>query len=187
MSDDRTRFEELYRDTRTPLLAYLSRRAPADDAADLLAEVYLVAWRRRADLPAGDEQRLWLYGVARRLVAEHYRTSGTRADAEHEAGDAVNRPQSPPISARDTAVHRALDSLNDVDRELVTLTVWERLSPAEAARVVGISANTARVRLHRARARLGRHPALQALLDDDTSHPAADAAISPPVEAASAR
>jgi RNA polymerase sigma-70 factor, ECF subfamily len=62
-------------------------------------------------------------------------------------------------------VRHALASLSDIDRELVTLTTWEGLSPAEAARVVGITAGTARVRLHRAHARLARHPRLQALLD----------------------
>jgi RNA polymerase sigma-70 factor (ECF subfamily) len=64
-------------------------------------------------------------------------------------------------------VLRALDSLSDLDRELVTLTTWEGLTPAEAARVVGLTAGTARVRLHRARARLARHPRLRELLDDD--------------------
>ena len=63
------------------------------------------------------------------------------------------------------AVRDALASLSAVDRELVTLTTWESMTPAEAARVVGITAGTARVRLHRARARLARHPRLQALFD----------------------
>jgi RNA polymerase sigma-70 factor (ECF subfamily) len=165
MSDERIEFAALFQDTRAPLLAYLSRRASADDAPDLLAEVYLVAWRRRADLPAGNERRLWLFGVARRLLAEHHRSVWTRADAEHEAGDAVRRDPPSGGGRPDEAVRRALDSLSDVDRELITLTIWEQLSPAEAARVVGITANTARVRLHRARARLARHPALRELLD----------------------
>jgi RNA polymerase sigma-70 factor, ECF subfamily len=163
MSDERAQFEVLFRDTRAPLLAYLTRRTPAEDAADLLAEVYLVAWRKRADLPAGEERRLWLFGVARRLLAEHRRYAGKRADAEAESA----APGTPDGSndSRGEAVRHALESLSDIDRELVTLTTWEGLSPAEAARVVGITAGTARVRLHRARARLARHPRLQALLD----------------------
>ncbi|MGY1855168.1 RNA polymerase sigma factor [Modestobacter sp. SYSU DS0290] len=167
MSDERARFEELFQDTRGPLLAYLSHRAPIDDAPDLLAEVYLIAWRRRADLPAGDERRLWLFGVARRLLAEHHRSAAVRTGVEGEAGEAASRGQSAHRGTRDEAVHRALGTLSDVDRDLITLTTWERLSPAEAAQVIGITANTARVRLHRARARLGRHPALQSLIEDD--------------------
>ena len=165
MSDEHAEFEALFRDTRASLLAYLTRRAPSEDAADLLAEVYLVVWRRRADLPSGEERRLWLYGVARRLLAEHHRLSVGRVDAEEGAGDAHLPDRQEGDDRRGEAVRRALESLSEVDRELITLTTWEGLSPADAGRVVGITAGTARVRLHRARARLARHPRLQALFD----------------------
>jgi RNA polymerase sigma-70 factor (ECF subfamily) len=183
VSDEQAQFETLFRDTRAPLLAYLTRRAPSEDAADLLAEVYLIAWRRRADLPPGEERRLWLYGVARRLLAEHHRSVLQRVDAEG-AGDTDTPERPTEDDRRGEAVRWALESLSDVDRELVTLTTWERLSPADAARVVGITAGTARVRLHRARARLARHPRLQALLDSvdpgncDTAVPTAFGAAS---------
>ena len=170
---EQAEFEALFRETRAPLLGYLTRRAPAEDAADLLAEVYLVAWRRRADLPRGDERRLWLFGVARRLVAEHHRHVVARADAEGEAAPPQPRGAD---HGRGDAVLDALETLSELDRELVTLTTWEGLSPAEAGRVVGITAGTARVRLHRARARLARHPRLSGLLgdaDDDVMAPAA--------------
>lgn len=174
MSDERAEFEALFRDTRAPLLAYLTRRAPAEDAADLLAEVYLVAWRKRADLPPGEERRLWLFGVARRLLAEHHRYSWKRVDAEAETGDA-GTPDGPADDSRGAAVRHALESLSDLDRELVTLTTWERLNPADAARVVGITAGTARVRLHPAR--LARHPRLQALLADRDPDPSDDGVV----------
>jgi RNA polymerase sigma-70 factor (ECF subfamily) len=48
----------------------------------------------------------------------------------------------------------ALARLGDADRELLTLVAWHGLSPREAARVVGCSAATYFVRLHRARRRL---------------------------------
>jgi RNA polymerase sigma-70 factor (ECF subfamily) len=169
MSDEQVEFEALFRDTRSPLLAYLTRRAASEDAADLLAEVYLIAWRSRAALPAGEERRLWLFGVARRLLAEHHRSAWKQVDARGVAAapDAPERPAADDggDDDRGATVRRALASLSDLDRELVTLTTWEGLSPAEAARVVGITAGTARVRLHRARARLARHPDLRALLD----------------------
>jgi RNA polymerase sigma-70 factor, ECF subfamily len=165
MSAEQAEFEALFRDTSAPLLGYLTRRAPAEDAADLLAEVYLVAWRKRADLPRGDE-RLWLFGVARRLLAAHHRISGRRTEAESGVDDGGTSGGPAGDDHRGEAVRRALESLSVLDRELVTLTTWEGLSPADAARVVGITAGTARVRLHRARARLARHPRLRALLDD---------------------
>ena len=127
---------------------------------------YLVAWRKRAASPSGDERRVWLYGVARRLLAEHHRTACARTDAERGIDGTAPAGSSTEDDVRDVVVRRALESLGDLDRELVTLTTWEGLSPAEAARVVGITPATARVRLHRARARLSRHPRLRALLDD---------------------
>jgi RNA polymerase sigma-70 factor, ECF subfamily len=177
VSEEQAQFEALFRETRAALLGYLTRRAPAEDAADLLADVYLVAWRRRADLPRGEERRLWLFGVARRLVADHHRSAAVRADVEGAVVPVEPRGDDDP---RGVAVRAALETLGDLDRELVTLTTWEGLSPAEAARVVGITAGTARVRLHRARARLARHPRLAGLLDGadpDTEETAAPAAV----------
>ncbi|MEI4273567.1 sigma-70 family RNA polymerase sigma factor [Klenkia sp. LSe6-5] len=157
-------FEDLYRETQGPVLAYLARRVPPADAADLMAETYLVAWRRRADLRSASEGRPWLFGVARRLLAEHHRL---RPDAV--ALDDVGDPAAPADGTsvdHGPAVRAALRTLGPVGRELVTLTVWDGLSPAEAAAVVGLTAGTARVRLHRARARLARHPQLRDLLED---------------------
>lgn len=180
MSGEAAEFEALFLGTRAPLLGYLTRRASPDDAADLLADVYLVAWRRRADLPQDDERRLWLFGVARRLLAEHHRLVGRRWDAEREAG--VLAQDRTGDDARGDAVRSALRSLGDLDRELVTLTAWEGLTPAEAARVVGITGGTARVRLHRARARLARHPRMRALLEESDADD-----VSPPASAVPAR
>ena len=54
------------------LLRYAARRVGPDAAPDVVADVFLVAWRRRGDLPA-DGALPWLYGVAHRIVANHQR------------------------------------------------------------------------------------------------------------------
>ena len=65
--DRRRRFEDIYTANCTPILGYALRRTGSgDDAADIVAETFLTAWRRLDDVPPGDEARLWLYGVARR-------------------------------------------------------------------------------------------------------------------------
>lgn len=70
----RVRFTDLFDRTHAPLLAYAVRRvADPADAADVVAETFLVAWRRLDDVPAGEAARPWLYGVARRVLANHYR------------------------------------------------------------------------------------------------------------------
>jgi RNA polymerase sigma-70 factor (ECF subfamily) len=62
---DRLLFEELVHETRDDLLAYAMRRAASpEDAADVLSETYLIAWRKLEQVPPGDSARLWLFGVA---------------------------------------------------------------------------------------------------------------------------
>ncbi len=158
-ADDRkARFSRVYRSTRAEILAYLLRRAPQrEDAADLLGEVYLAAWRRIDDVPEGDAARLWLYGVARRVLANSYRRQRT---VRNVAGVLRAELIARDVAAIDTAdakivaVHDALDALDADDRELLTLTAWEQLTPAEIAGMTGAAPGTVRVRLHRARARL---------------------------------
>lgn len=186
MTLDRPGFESFFITTRVPLLAYLTRRVPTEDAADLLAEVYLIAWRRRTDLPPGDDGRLWLYGVARRLVLSHHRAVDHSVPAEAVAEVARESPGSEEDGTtrwRERAVQASLWSLNPLDRELVTLTTWERLSIADASRVMGITPGTGRVRLHRARARLARHPRLLQLVEGadppDRHAPGQPALLSP--------
>ena len=72
MDDDpEERLRRLYAANAPALLAYALRRGTSrEDAADLVSDVFLAAWRRIDDVPAGDEARLWLYGAARRLIPE---------------------------------------------------------------------------------------------------------------------
>lgn len=156
--DASARFEALYRATRVPVLGYLSRRtASLEDAADLLAEVYLVAWRRIADVPAGDEARLWLFGVARRVLANYHRRSRTEARLAGALQESLRllAETVPGPDPRAELVSAAMAKLSAADREVLTLAAWEELTPAEIARVIGRPAAVVRVRLHRARQRLG--------------------------------
>jgi RNA polymerase sigma-70 factor, ECF subfamily len=150
-------FAALYRSTRTDLLRYLMRRCrDADDAADLLAETYLIAWRKLEAIPGGEDARLWLFGVARNLVLRSARQRRV-ADAlvERLAGE-LNAAQATVAvdDRRHDAVRLALAALSEQDREILTLTAWEGLAPREIAQVMGSSANVVRIRLHRARARM---------------------------------
>ena len=78
---EHARFDAVYAEHRDDVWRYLRRRA-SSEPEDLTTEVFLVAWRRRDDLP--DEPLPWLYGVARNVLANHRRggvrsrgTSGT--------------------------------------------------------------------------------------------------------------
>lgn len=156
------RFEALYRDTRADLLAYLVRRAgDAQDAADALAETYLIAWEKLERVPVGPEARLWLFGVARNVSLRGARRRAV-AGALTERLAAEVRAAAPPEAGDGARALGVLAGLAPIEREIVTLAAWEGLAPREIARVLGLSPNVVRVRLHRARARLRRELARDA-------------------------
>jgi len=152
------RFRHLYAAHVREVLAYVLRRtADAEDAADAVAETFLVAWRRLPEVPAGEEARAWLYGVARRTLANQRRGERRRHQlAERLGADLAIVVESSAAEDDDERLQFALESLPPDDREILRLSAWEEMSPSQAARVLGISAIAARSRLHRARRRLAR-------------------------------
>lgn len=147
-------FEWLVGDTSERLLRYALRRATATDAEDVVAETFLVAWRRRGAVPEPPEHVPWLYGVARRQLANarrgERRRERLRLAVAHErpGGDATQ--QDPRVEA----VLTALERLPDDDAELLRLLTWEELSQREAAIALGVSENAVALRASRARQRL---------------------------------
>lgn len=158
---DSERFEALFAEHRGAILAFALRRAEsAEEAADVVAETFTVAWRKLDDVPAGDKTLPWLYATARNTLA-NARRAGQRRDAlTARAGNelaivldaamveslAVGPAQELSEHARDS-----LMSLRGDEREALLLVAWEGLKPREVARVLGISPVTARTRIHRAR------------------------------------
>jgi RNA polymerase sigma-70 factor (ECF subfamily) len=150
-------FSRLYAAYVRDVLAYALPRADRpEDAADVVAETFLVAWRRLDDVPAGEEGRLWLYGTARRVLANQQRGErrrdrlSLRLRSELAAAVVVS-----PAQAREgVGLLRVLGRLEEKDREVLMLAGWEELKSPQIARVLGISAVAARARLRRARRRL---------------------------------
>jgi len=153
-SDDQ-RFTELFRAYHPQVLAYCRRRLPHDLADDAVAETFTTAWRTLARAPA--DQRLWLLGLARGSVANVRR----RRDRFARLGDRLATLDQP-RPARDHAETTgwqgpfltAFGSLSEDDQEVLRLTTWEGLGPADTAAVLGCSTTAVKVRLHRARQRL---------------------------------
>ncbi len=149
------RFTAVYREHYPAVLAYARRRSDPDIAADVAGEVFLVAWRRLEEVPGTPLP--WLLGTARLVLANTAR--GQRRAERHLARTAhLERGAAVPdlaaaVSERDR-VMAALRRLSADDQEVVLLTAWEGLDPTGAAAVLGCTAATARVRLHRARRRL---------------------------------
>ncbi len=159
VADRRHRFERLYREHSAPILGYVLRRTRDPyDAADVVAEVFVVVWRRLDDVPAGDGARLWLYVVARNTLANHVRGHRRQDRLAMRIGAELDELTAPPTDAGvdRSAITAALAALGPVDREVLGLIGWEGLDHAQAAAVLGCSRATLRVRLHRARRRFAR-------------------------------
>jgi RNA polymerase sigma-70 factor (ECF subfamily) len=127
------------------------RRADPWLADDVVSDVFLVCWRRIDDVP--HDALPWLLGVARRALSTRQR-SGRRREALSNRLVAHADVAAAPIDHHDGGLRQALQSLSDGDRELLTLTAWEELTPRQIASVTGAKAATVRVRLLRARRRL---------------------------------
>lgn len=176
MSSPEERFTALFERTRLALLAYAVRRVvdPAD-AADVVAETYLVAWRRLGDVPDGNEARPWLFGVPRRVLANHHRGERRRVALADRLRVHLVEEVVPALElVEEVSVVRAMRCLPDDDQELLRLVAWEELAREDIAIVMGLSRATVRVRLHRARKRLEK---LMAELPDDAEPEANSIAV----------
>jgi RNA polymerase sigma-70 factor (ECF subfamily) len=150
------RFEALFEANYARVLAYALRRVDRQVAEDVAAETFAVAWRRLAAVPA--DELPWLYGVARRTIANQRRGNRRRAALlarlSREAPAALGSADVAGAIAERAAVVAALERLSERDRETLRLIAWEGLDTARAARAAGCSSGAFAVRLHRARRRL---------------------------------
>jgi RNA polymerase sigma-70 factor, ECF subfamily len=156
-SDPARRFRTLYTSTFNDIHAYVKRALVPDhsETDDVVAEVYLVAWRRIDELPQSPQDRLWLFGVARNVV----RNTKRNANRRDLLLSRVRRQPRLPLGSSEPSevdVVGALRRLSPNEREVMQLVVWDGLSAAETAEVLGCSVNVVQVRLHRARKRLVR-------------------------------
>lgn len=157
-------FEAFYREHLPWVRQFVARRV--DDphtAADLTADIFLAAAdSSKSYRPGSGKPGAWLAGVARNVVADHFRRRVREARANGRlAGRALLDEQSiERIAERidgeraSRQLYRSLSALPDTQRAVVELVAVDGLSLTEAAQALGIPAGTARVRFHRARTRL---------------------------------
>ena len=160
------RFRDLYQANFRPVQGYaVNRLGAADDVPDVVAEVFTIAWRRLADIPPPPADRFWLYGTARRVIARRHRSAGRLRNLLGRLAAERYPAQQSPAGAIDPVTEHvlaALATLKAADREALLLVHWEQLSYAEAAQVLGCSANAVGIRVHKAKARM------RALLGEET-------------------
>lgn len=150
------RFASLWDEHAARVQAYAARHVGVEGAQDVVAEAFLVAWRRLADVP--DPALPWLLVVARNTIANGRRSSSRRRALEAEltrVAHLVDRDDDPhvPVGERESLL-AALAQLTGREREALLLVGWDGLGPVDAARVAGCSPATFRMRLSRARRKL---------------------------------
>ncbi len=156
-SRDHQRFTELFAECSTRVYAFARRQTDASGADDVVADTFLVAWRRLPDVPV-DDPLPWLLVVARNTIANRRRTTARSARLTLELM-ALERLAAPVSSADSAVLARqdvlsALAALTDLEREAVLLVAWDGLTAVQAATVAGCSPHAFTVRLQRARQRL---------------------------------
>lgn len=154
----------MYREQGAAVRTFVHRRVDPAVGDDVVAEVFLIAWRRFDRVPT--DELAWLLGIARGVLANQRRGEARRSAltarvARNRVEDAQLGPES---LGADSEVLQACASLGSRDQEILLLIAWDGLDRAQAARVLGISTATFAVRLHRARRRLARALAAEAHL-----------------------
>lgn len=170
---DQAAFNELVDRHHAALYAYARRRL-AEQAAveDVLSETFLVAWRRREEIP--DPALPWLYGVCRRTISTYRRSTRRSARLWSRLAAERTAPTRDPadVHAERSAINTAFAQLSESERETLRLIAWEGMSTSDAAASLGVSAGAFRVRFHRARRSLEKHLGAaghEAVME--TSHP----------------
>ena len=166
-------FAVLFRRHSGALHRYVARRLGTDAAEDIVAEVFLTAFRQRDRYqPSQPDARPWLYGIATNLIGRHRRAEVRLYRALARTGaDPVTEPFTDEVDARVTAagtarpLAAALAQLPAAHRHALLLVAWGDLTYEQAATSLGVPVGTVRSRISRARARLRT-----ALADQDISH-----------------
>jgi RNA polymerase sigma factor (sigma-70 family) len=159
--DRRERFERLFVELSPRVLGYALRRAEPEEARDVLADTFAVAWTKLDRVPPGEEALPWLLAVARKVMANRRRATDRRSRTKvllEGARTAI--PDHAETVAGLAELATAFAALSPEDRETLALVSWDGLTSAEASIVAGCSVGAFSVRLHRARKRLA------ALLED---------------------
>jgi RNA polymerase sigma-70 factor (ECF subfamily) len=151
---DRTAAAAFIRATQSQVRRFLAHLVDPREADDLTQETYLRAIRALPRFAARSSARTWLYAIARRVAADHFRAAGARPRlagvTDWEAAAEAARPGAGDHQER-VALHGLLDGLSPPRRLAFVATQVLGLSYAEAAEVCDCPVGTVRSRVARAR------------------------------------
>ena len=155
-----SRLAELFSSHYNEVLAFCARRVGRGEAEDAAADVFAIAVRRAEEID-WTTVRPWLYGIARGVLANRWRTLQRRQRLLMRMATFSQTTSEPPadVVVRRADDHEALVALQRLranDREILMLAAWEEMSGPEIAQTLGITVSAAEQRLHRAKKRYAR-------------------------------
>lgn len=154
----RNKFERLYTSHYDDVLRYCLRRTNREDALDTAAETFTVAWRRRDTMPT-DHALPWLYGVARFVLANLWRSAERRNNALARMWVVEDSSLEEPewqlvVDQESRDIVAAISRLRQSDQEIIRLAAWEELSREDLGIALGCTPNTVTKRMNGALDRL---------------------------------
>lgn len=128
---------------------------------DVVADTFLIAWRKIDQVPRGSEVLPWLYGVAYRVIGHQWRARSRRENLDKVLkGIGHERMEMPEellvVREESRQVLEALSGLKSIDQEILLLSAWEELPQADIAVTLNISIGAVRQRLHEAKKNLSK-------------------------------
>jgi RNA polymerase sigma-70 factor (ECF subfamily) len=163
-AESEQRYRQLFDCHHRDVYAYCRRRTDAATASDAAAETFTVAWRRIDDIPQGEAALGWLYGVARRVLANEFRSRRRRRGllrrlirTDPESNPTFETPEVVVVrNERNAHVMAAMEHLGSDDRELLRLALWEQVPHDEIATMLGCTTQAATQRIYRATRRVAK-------------------------------
>ncbi len=157
-TEDEQRINRAFELNSLDLLHFFERRVDQrEDAADLLSETMLVAWRKVHVVPRDPvEARMWLFATARYIMLNYRRGQHKQHELAEALRDELIRAHPTPASIPGPGEHAVnlLAVLSDPFAEMLRLVHWDGFSVDQASRLLGLSRSTGRRRYDRAKAQL---------------------------------
>jgi RNA polymerase sigma-70 factor (ECF subfamily) len=162
---DATEFQDIYSLYYPKIVRYLARIVGEGEAEDVAQDVFVKVHAALGGFRGESSMSTWIYRIATNAGMDHIRSRASRQGPNDELRHDIDdleavQDAAPPADTflirkdMNECIQGIVKSLPDNYRTVLVLSDLEGLTNAEIGEVLGLSLDTAKIRLHRARARL---------------------------------